>query len=184
MPPLRAAIDPDGQFHSIGLPAGRYVFRIDGYAGWTLESAMLNGRDISDDPFDAEGGGDDLAGVLVTLTDAVAGISGVVRTSTGAAAAQATVLVFSSNSTHWIEHGATPRRQLRTTASKTGTFGVSGLPPGEYLLVATSGAPPDNWRMPEFLSVVSRTATRITVERRVTRIVDLTTSATPRGGGQ
>jgi hypothetical protein len=185
MPPLRAAIGPDGQFHSIGLPAGRYVFRIDAYPGWTLESAMLSGRDLSDDGFDAEGGGDDLAGVVVTLTDAPAGISGVVRTSGGVPAAQAAVLVFSPNSAHWIDHGTTPRRQLRTTTSKTGTFSVSGLPPGEYLALALSGAPPDNWRMPEFLSAASRAATHVTVERRATRTVDLTVGgAVPRGGGR
>jgi hypothetical protein len=184
MPPLRSQIEPDGRFRSVGLPAARYVIRVEGLSGWTLESAMLDGRDISDSGFDAAAGADDLSDVVVTLTDAPARVSGTVMTSSGSVAADAAVLLFSPASADWVDRGATPRRQVRTTTSKTGTFGFTGMPAGEYLVVAVAGDLPENWRMPDFMTAIARTATRVTVERRATRTVTLTVVATPRGGGR
>jgi hypothetical protein len=184
MPPLRSQVEPDGRFRSVGLPAGRYVIRVDGFSGWTLESAMLDGRDISDHGFEAAGGADDLSDIVVTLTDTPARVSGAVMTSNGGVAADATVLLFSPARADWVDRGATPRRQVRTTTSKTGAFSFTGMPAGEYLVVAVAGSLPENWRMPEFMTAISRTATRVTVERRSTRTVTLSVVATPRGGGR
>ena len=184
MPPIRTSIEPNAEFRSLGLPSGRYLIRVSGFPGWTLESAVLNGRDVSDIALDTETATGDFAGVVVTLTDAPATVSGAVRTSAGAPAAQATVLVFSTNVADWSDRGATPRRLLRTSTSRDGSFNVSGLPPGEYFTIATADGLPDNWSMPEFLRAVLVTATKVTVERRATRTITLTATTLPRGGAR
>lgn len=184
MPPIRSAVDANAAFRSLGLPSGRYVIRVSGFPGWTLESAVLNGRDISDVALDTETTTGDFTGVVVTLTDTPATLSGTVRTSAGAAAADATVLVFSANAVDWTDRGATPRRVVRTSSSRDGSFSMVGLPPGEYFAVASSDGLPDNWSMPEFLKAASSAASKVTVDRRATRFTTLTAVTLPRGGSR
>jgi hypothetical protein len=184
MPPIRVAIDATGQFQSIGIPGGRYVLRATGFPGWTLESAMLNGRDISEEPLDADASPGDITGLVVTLTDASAGVAGTVRLPSGAVAERATVLVYATDKAHWVDRGSTPRRLLRASTSTTGNFTLTGLPPGDYLVLATTDALPENWSMPEYLAPLSRIATRVSIEKRTTRTVALTSTTLPRGGAQ
>lgn len=183
MPRLRTWIESNGQFRSGGLPAGRYVLRISGFPGWSMESAMLNGKDVSEEAFDADSDVD-LTGLVVTLTNVPAGVTGTVRTSSGAVATGAQVLLYSTNPAHWADRGETPRRLLRAVTSKTGSYTFAGLPPGEYFMLATEDALPDDWAMRDFLTTSSRQATRVIVERRATRSVPLTASSLPRRGGQ
>ena len=184
MPPIRTTIDANAGFRSLGLPGGSYVVRVSGFPGWTMESVVLNGRDVSEVALDAETTASDFTGVVVTLTDAPATVSGTVRTPAGMPAAHATVLVFSTNSTDWTDRGATPRRLVRASTSRDGSFSVAGLPPGEYFTLATADGLPDNWSMPEFLRGVSIAAGKVTVERRATRTVTLTATTLPRGGSR
>ena len=184
MPPIRTAIDSTAGFRSLGLPSGSYVLRVGGFPGWTLESAMLNGRDVSDVALDTETATNDFTGLVVTLTDSPATVSGTVRTSAGAPAAQATVLLFSTNSTDWTNRGTTPRRVLKTSTSRDGSFSLAGLPTGEYFTLGTVDGLPDDWSTSQFLRTVSAAASKVTVERRATRTVALTAVTLPRGGSR
>jgi hypothetical protein len=184
MPPIRTAIDSTGGFRSLGLPNGTYVLRVGGFQGWTLESAMFNGRDVSDVGLDTETATTDFTGLVVTLTDAPATVTGTVRTPAGAAAAQATVVLFSTNSTDWTNRGASPRRLIKTSTSRDGSFSLAGLLHGEYFALATADGLPDDWSMPQFLRTLSAAASKVTVERRATRTVALTAISLPRGGSR
>ena len=44
--------DEDGTFRTFGVPPGQYVLRANPPHGWTLKGAFLNGRDLSDTPFE------------------------------------------------------------------------------------------------------------------------------------
>jgi hypothetical protein len=54
-------------------------------------------------------------------------------------------------------------RRSCARASRSGTFLVSGLPPGEYFIVAVSDAVAGNWQEPAFLQRLARIATRFTL---------------------
>ena len=184
LPQVRTTIDSTGAFRSLGLPAGSYVVRATGFAGWILESATLNGRDVSDVPLNTADAIGDFTGLVVTLTDTPATVTGAVRTAAGSAATLANVLLFSTNPAYWTDRGASPRRMLRGWTSKDGAFSFSGMPAGDYFALATTDALPENWSMPEFLKSVSGLATSVTVEKRTARTVTLTATTLPRGGGR
>ena len=73
-------MDADGRFTITGVPAGMYTFRINGRppAGWILRSVMVNGADAADTFFEV-GERDNIEGIVVTLTDRPAEISGVLQ---------------------------------------------------------------------------------------------------------
>ena len=53
--PEPARPDASGQFTTAGVPAGKYRLRVGVIpAGWMFKSAMHEGRDIADEPFDLE----------------------------------------------------------------------------------------------------------------------------------
>jgi hypothetical protein len=131
-PGSTGVIRVDGlRFSTRALFPGRYVLRASLIPeGWRLESAMLNGRDITEVPFDI--GAEAIGDIAVTLTDRLTAIDGVVRTATGDGV-EADVILFSTNPQHWIDGD---RRVRRVFASQRGHFSTTNLPPGEYFVAA------------------------------------------------
>jgi hypothetical protein len=170
----RFDISADGQFRSTSMPPSRYVLRVSGLPNWTLESAMLDGSDLSDDPFDLDA--KDLSGVVITMTDSPAAISGAVRTAAGQVDPDADVLVFPADRTHSAD-GRGMRRHYLLRVSKAGAFDVTGLPAGEYLLVAVDDALVGDWPDPKFLDALAPLATRVTIALGQRLTQDLITRA-------
>jgi len=157
----QAQIDSEGRFYTIGLMAGRYLLRVDGPPrGWTLKSAMLNGADICDVPLVLDA--NDLAGLVLTFTDRPSSVTGTVRNSGGQPDDDATVLMFPTDG-RWTDLGSSPRRWRTMRASRSGAFSATGLPPGDYFVIAVSDAIIGNWQEPAFLQTLARSATRITL---------------------
>jgi hypothetical protein len=157
----QAQIDPEGRFYTIGLMAGRYLLRVDGPPrGWTIKSALLNGIDICDAPLAVEV--NDITGLVLTFTDRPSSVTGTVRTSEGRPDDDATVLLFPMDG-GWADLGSSPRRWRTMRASRAGTFGATGLPPGDYFAIAVSDAVASNWQDPAFLQTLARAATRVSL---------------------
>ena len=159
------------------MPAGRYYLRINNAPpGWTLPSAIWNGRDISDLPFELDR---DVSGVAITFTDRPSTLSGQVQNVSSAADASATVLIFPADSGSWIDYGGFPRRLRAVRADKDGRFMAIGFPAGTYLVAAVAEEASAEWQNPQTLKALARLATKITLADGEARQLDLTTVTVP-----
>jgi hypothetical protein len=128
----QAVVNEDSQFSTTSMPPGRYLL-VASAPGWTLKSAMVNGRDISLIPLDLD---DDVSGLVVTFFDRPAQLSGTVRNSRGEPDTTAVVILVDANYQACME-AAIASRCLRTSpVSPAGTFTFPGLVPGDYLVAA------------------------------------------------
>ena len=171
-------IDPDGTIPARSVLPGKYFVRVDTRSGvnlgaWTLKSAMLNGRDVSDVALTIDA--TDVAGLVVTFTDHPPALAGTVRTAQNAADASAAVLVFPADKALWIDHGSLPRRLRSVRPDRTGAFTVPALPPGEYFAIAIPEDMGDNWQRQAFLARAAGLATRVTIDDGKNAAVDLIT---------
>ena len=155
----RAQFMADGSFSTTGLIAGRYLLRLDrAPKGWTLKSAMLNGRDICDVPVVLTN--DDVSGLVLTFTDRPTIVAGSVRDGAGRADIDAIVLIYPADG-NWTEQGPSARRFRGVRVARDGAFSTAGLPAGDYFAVAISDAYADNWQDPVFLRQLARAAARV-----------------------
>jgi len=167
--------DDTGRFSTYGLVPGKYFVRVPfSVAGWTLKSATLGGRDLADVPLTIENS--DVSGIVLTFSDRVAELSGSVQNDQGRPDAEASVLVFPSDSSSWIDFGSSPRRIRSVHTGKDGRYKIPCLPPGDYLAAALRGDAATDWQNPTFLEAVSRAATRITIADGEKKAQDLRTS--------
>ena len=135
-----ATVAEDGTFTIAGvIPNGyRVAANAPGRSGqgpmWMLKSVVHGGRDVSDAPLvvtpDA-----DVVDVVVTLTDRVTEITGLLLDSAGPAP-EFTILVFPVDKTQW---GRDSRRRPPPTRPGTdGRYRLTAVAPGEYYIVAAS----------------------------------------------
>jgi protocatechuate 3,4-dioxygenase beta subunit len=169
----RGQFDEAGRFTTIGLLPGRYVLRLSGNLGpWSLESAMAGAQDISDAPITIDT--DNVAGVVLKITDHQASLAGSVRAQAGPDP-NAIVLVFPADRAAWMTSGITLRRLRSSRVSPQGTYQVSNLPAGDYFVIAIDDKAAANWQDAKRLEVLSHTATRITIQPGVKHATDLMT---------
>lgn len=180
VPPQVAALRPGARIDSIAMPApgtvkadgtfqfdnivpGRYLLRIAGTdiggAGWYPRSALLNGRDLLDAGIDISRG-DNLQGVVITLTDQHTELSGTLQTPDGKPVSDVFVLAFSTDKTWW---GPNARRVQAVRPGLDGRFTFADLPPGEYALAGATSVDQGDWEDPAFLEPFLPTASRITL---------------------
>jgi hypothetical protein len=157
----------------VGVPAGQYILRANPPSGWTLKGAFLNGRDLSDTPFEL--GSRDLTGVVLTFTDRPAAIVGSVR-SGNAADSAAVVVAFPTDAAAWIGRGPFPRRVRTARAGVDGTYTISALVPGEYYVAAVKEEALGDAQDPAVLEALTRVAQQVRVVDGERRRQDLTTA--------
>ena len=150
-----------GEFRTKGYAPGRYFLSVTGGAPWQVKSATFNGRDVLDAPLDLRDG--DASGVLITLTDQLARVSGTVKSAGETDLSETSVYLFPSNYREWITNGMTARRARTTRASRTGTYALMNVPAGEYLMTAVDRASEGDMQDPSFIEVLARAGTRVVV---------------------
>ncbi len=163
-------ITPDGTIYSSGVPAGTYLLRVDGAAGWIAKSAMINGRDMLDTGVAIAD--KDMSGLVLTLTDRPSHVTGVVRDLLGKAADNATVLVFPGNGA-WTTQLSAARRFGECRVGRNGDFLFTALPAGAYDIVAISDEQAGDWQDPAFLRRLSSAATHVTISEGQNFSIDL-----------
>ena len=171
--PQPGRIEPDGKFSTQGFLPGKYFLRIGGSpAGWTLKSAMLNGVDVSDTPFELAD--KDIANIVVTFTDRISQLSGTVRQITSAGDVQDTaVIVFPADVQGWTNFGFNSRRMRSARPSQNGSFSLGTLPAGDYYAIAIPDERSAEWQDPKFLETLTRSATRFMLTEGEKRTIDL-----------
>jgi hypothetical protein len=127
------------------LPAGATA------AGWTLESAKLNGLDTADKPLVVEPGTSRLDGLDVTFTDRAAEISGRLIDAGGQPVTRYAIVIATTDRGLWLPNA----RRIRSVQPATdGSFRLRGLPPGEYAMAALRDVQEADLSDPEFLSTL------------------------------
>lgn len=146
----RFQIAPDGKFVFSQVPPGIFRLRIGGRppAGWVLRSAMVNGVDASDVAFEVRPN-ENLEGVVVTLTDRAAEISGTLQTAEGKPAPEYVLVVFSADARFRVPRS---RRTQHVRPDVNGRFIVRDLPAGDYLISAVTDVEDGQWNDPAFLA--------------------------------
>jgi hypothetical protein len=173
-------IKPDGTFQFKGVPPGSFLIgagtRTVALAGqpavpaWTVKSATLGGRDVLDTPFDVRAGVD-VPDLVVTFTDRVSELSGMVSDQTSRPVPAFSVIVFSTDSRHWRQGSRWVRAPVRPASD--GRFRIAGLPPGEYYLAVVTDFQPNEWYTPAFLQQIVPGAIRITIGEGEKKVQDV-----------
>lgn len=151
-----------------GLAGGAYFVRVTGSpSGWMFKSATIEGRDVSEAPFQLS---HDVSDLTVTFTDRWSGIDGAVL---GANADDAVVLVFPTDAQGWTDYGSNPRRLRSTRASAAGRFDLGAIPAGDYYIIAVPEEQAVDWRDPKMLELLTRAAMHVTVLEGEHKTIDL-----------
>jgi hypothetical protein len=156
---MQVAIVPDDRGYMIGgYPPGRYRVRVvNSPAGWMFKTAMLNGVDVSETPFEFT---KDVSDLTLVFTDRWTGIGGVVQ---GPDADATSVVAFPADASKWSGDGLAPRRFKSGRTNSRGQFGISSLPPGDYFIAAIPEDQADGWMTPATLDALSRVASQVTI---------------------
>jgi hypothetical protein len=170
-----AQVGTTGEFTIAGVAPGQYRLlstvppTLPEASRWFLKSAVIDGRDVLDEPLQIRPG-QHVAGAVVTFTDRPTEISGVLKDASGAPASEYFIIVFAADRRHWT---APSRRIQSVRPSHDGRYTVRNLPAGEYLLVAMTDVEQGEWLDPAFLDRVSSAAMRLTLADAEKKVQDL-----------
>jgi hypothetical protein len=114
--------------------------------------------------------GDDLAGLVVTLTDRTTWLLGTLQDASGRVTSDFTVVVFPFDAAYWLPQA---RRIQAARPSTDGHYGFRGLPPGEYRVAVVPDVEPGQWYDPNWLRQVLPSAVPITLGDGERRTQDL-----------
>jgi len=158
---VRGRVDAGGAFTTMGVPTGKYILRVSGAPpGWTLRDAAHGGKDVTSVAVDLDG--ENATGVVITFVDKPSELNGTVRDASGNADARASVVVFPADVTMWVDTGSQPRRLRQTRAGQDGTYKITGLPSGDYYVLAVDDeSMTQSWQDPMFLQNLARMATQV-----------------------
>ncbi len=164
-----AAVDVAAKAFSLSdVMPGRYLIRVAS-GSLSVKSVMYQGRDVAETSFTLDAS--DAAGVVITLTDRGTALDGTV--SGAADAGEASVLVFPQDPQSWVDFGNAPVNLRTVDVNTSGTFGVRGLPAGDYLVIALDADTVVDWQNPAFLQSAARMATHVRLADGDQRSIDL-----------
>lgn len=151
-------VSADGSFVFDNVAPGKYRLGLTGLNGWTLASALLEGKDTLDMPFDVRQGSD-VTGLLAGITNRSTEVAGLVTDAAGRPSPEFSALVFPSDRALWT---VAPRRTSGLVKIGTdGRYSIKDLPPGDYLLAVIVDADPQQLEDIGFLEQVATAAIAI-----------------------
>ena len=173
--PFGLTMRSDGAFHLEGITGPRRIVKQNGPDESYIRSALVNGRDALDMPFDFGLGGEAFRDVEVVVANDSASLSGQVVDARQNPVEQYVVRVFSTDPAHWFPRS---QRVKVARAASSGRFRIAGVPPGDYWMVAVERsddplAASDSLET-EQLEELSRRAERVTLGPSDARQVTLT----------
>jgi protocatechuate 3,4-dioxygenase beta subunit len=160
---VSGVLDPAGPVAFAGVPPGLYSVALGApIAGWTMESAVIGGREAMDVPIEVAPR-QDLSGLVVTFTDRLTELAGTTPVGGMAPPADAvSIVVFPADRRLWIP-GARRVRVARPDTS--GQYRVIGLPPGDYLVAVVTNFDAETELDASRLATLETTAARVAVRR-------------------
>jgi hypothetical protein len=141
---------------------------------WTLESVVIDGRDVTDLPF-VVAADSPPRNLAVTFTDRSQELTGRITRTNGTPAPEYTVVVFPEDKAYWI---SASRRILTARPGTDGKFvlsaaGPTTLPPGRYLLAAVTDLDRDEQYDPSLLTALIPGAVQVTLQAGQKAVQDL-----------
>jgi hypothetical protein len=140
---------------------------------WRVGSVVVDGRDVTDLPFDIKPGALP-KDVVVTLTDMRQRLSGMISDSSGRPLTASTVLLFPTDRRYWYPQS---QRVLTARPSTDGSYEFGGfLSPaaGEYFLSVVTDLEPGQQYEPAFLDALAKAGPiRLTLGRGESKQQDL-----------
>jgi protocatechuate 3,4-dioxygenase beta subunit len=160
-PPAAVAVEPDGRFVLAGAMAGRYHLFGGSPAGWTVKSIRAGDLDVLDAPLTLV---DRDIDVTIELTPSLIGVSGLVVDDAGTAVANAHIVAFPASYTRWIANGMSIRTMRSLRSSPTGSYNLTGLPPGAYLLAALADGDTEAWPDRRVVESIAKVAQMVVLQ--------------------
>lgn len=156
-----------GSFSTVPLVPGDYFIRVAGLSpGWYVRSITAGGENLLDKP--AKFGTVSDPSVTIELTTRPTVISGAVRDAGMRAAAGAAIIVMPADASSW-----NPNRSRQLRASMNGQYSVTGLPAGDYLIVAIDDAAAEGVQNDGTLAALRTLATRVSVRDEESKTLQL-----------
>ncbi len=178
-PPPPVRVGDDFTFEIRSAP-GRIRLNYGGFGqaprGWMIKSVRLNATDVTDSGIEFKAN-ESISGIEVELTNRLSSVSGIATNSRGDQASDYVAVVFAQDKEKWTSNS---RYQSIARPDQDGRFKISGLPPGEYYIVAVDRVEPGQNGDPEFLESVRTRAASFSLMDGETKTIDLKlTSAQP-----
>lgn len=173
------SIEKDGTFAIKGATPGQYRVSVTtvgmppqpvpGMRMWVVKSVMVDGRDIADLPIQIRPG-DDVADVVVTMTDQPTEVSGTVLDGLNRPTSGFPIVVFAADRAYWAAGDA---RVRKIQPASDGKYSITGLPAGDYYVCAVTDAEPNDLKDPAFLDSLAPASFKITLKPGEKRTLDL-----------
>jgi hypothetical protein len=142
--------------------------------GWSIRAVRYHGEDITDGGMEFRPS-ENVSDVEVELTNRLSDVSGLVTNSRGDAVKDYTVIAFVQDRERW----SVPGRYLRSARpDQDGRFKVTGLPAGDYYVVALDSVDGNEWMDPEFLDAIKTKASSFSLGDGETKTLDLKLNTT------
>jgi len=158
-PASAVTVQHDATFKIAAVLPGTYTLTA-AKPGWTLRSAVINGRNILDIPLEIGESSEDITDAVLTYSDKRSELTGTLTTASGQPASEFVVIVYPTDPAMW-RPGARRIRSLRPGSD--GAFSAADLPPGEYLIAAITDADPNEWQQPSFLEQLVPASVKVTI---------------------
>ena len=167
-------VDASGKFTIASVVPGLYRFNAGGAGnGWYIESAIIDGQDTLDFPFEVKPGSAPSSAVI-TFTDKQSQLTGTITNQRGQPAPEQTLILYPADERFWVPQS----RRIRSTRPSTdGHFTFTGIPPGDYKLVAMVDVETGAWFDPAFLQQIDAASTRVTVNEGEKKVQNLQISS-------
>jgi hypothetical protein len=166
--PPEGAVAADGSFRLTGA-SGRVQLDAGG-GDWIVKSISVDGRNVTDEVMDLTGT-NAVSAVVITLTDKVSSITGLVRGRDGQPVRNYVVVLLPRDS---IEPAVASRWIRTARAEPNGRFQLRRILPGRYVAAAVDYIEPGQQYAPEFQQLIRRGARELTVGEGQTLTLDLT----------
>jgi protocatechuate 3,4-dioxygenase beta subunit len=165
-------VDPSFRFTRDGVFPGTFRLTASvigvGAADWTMKSATLAGRDVTDRPFDIHPG--DSPAFVVTFTDQTTELSGSLLDPSGRPSPDHFVVVIPADPVYWLPAS---RRIASTRPDVNGRYVFRTLPPGEYRLAATTDLVSQDLQQRPALEALAAQSLAFTIGAGEKKIVDV-----------
>ena len=168
---LTGRTDQNMRFVIPAVIPGAYMMSVTNLPpGWVLKTVTSNGQNIVDRSFTIGSSG--LTDVVVSITNQISSITGIVRDMDGKTSSNPTVAAFPTDKTLWRLPGMGSRRVQTAAPARDGRYTFRSLPAGEYYVVAVD-SPSADFSDSNVLNALISFAQKVTLGEGESRTQDL-----------